>query len=253
MALKRNIKTILFFTATTVLLLVTIGFAGKRNGDKAVRNVMVEILDEKGNYFTDNLEIIDLLNAQSTDYVLGLSINQLNLKVLEQRVEAHPFVKDAQVYHDVRGNLLVKVQQAQPIARVYQPGAEHQYIDVEGQLLPTVTRHTARVPTLELERGFSWEESIAETDYGAKVLALLKYIDADDFWRAQIAGLVISKDGSITLQPQVTRQEVLFGMPEDFDKKFRKLKIFYKDILPNKGWNTYSLVNVKYDHQIICE
>lgn len=251
--MKREIKAILLFSVTTVVLPAIIGFAGAKNTGKQVKNVIVEIMDQNGNYFTDRLEIVDLLTANKTDYVLGLSVAQLNLKQLERRVKAHPFVKDVQVFHDIKGNLLVKVRQAQPIARMFKAGQEHQYIDLEGNLLPTITKHTARVPIVELERNFSWKTSITETDYGRKVLALLKYIAQDEFWKAQIAGLVIARDGGITLLPQVTRQEIRFGIPEDFDKKFKRLKIFYKEILPNKGWNTYRLVNLKFENQIVCE
>lgn len=253
MALKREIKNIAFFSVLAVLLLVTIGFTSIRNRDKLVNDVSVNIEQQHGNFFTDQLEILNLLNAENTDYVLGLSIDQLDLKMLEARVEAHPFVRDAQVYRDIKGNLMVNVKQAQPIARLFGQGKDHLYIGEDGQLLPTITKHTARVPMVELEREFSWEKNIEETEYGAKVLSLLKYIGADEFWSAQIAGMVIAKDGEIILLPQVTKQDIYFGMPEDFDKKFRKLKIFYKEILPNKGWNTYSLVNLKFENQIVCE
>ena len=82
---------------------------------------------------------------------------------------------------------------------------------------------------------------------------MLKYIENDAFWKAQIAHILIKKDGEIELYPQVTKQVVEFGMPEDFDGKFSKLLTFYKEILPKKGWNTYDRVNLKFENQIICE
>jgi cell division protein FtsQ len=39
----------------------------------------------------------------------------------------------------------------------------------------------------------------------------------------------------------------------DIEAKFKKIKIFYKEILPAKGWDTYRKVSVKYRNQIICE
>ena len=36
--------------------------------------------------------------------------------------------------------------------------------------------------------------------------------------------------------------EILFEVA----KKFKKLKLFYKEVLPKKGWNTYSSINLKY-------
>ncbi|VXD15951.1 cell division protein FtsQ/DivIB [Marinoscillum sp. 108] len=251
--MSRELKTILFLSVSAFIMLVIIGFTGVKNGAKPVNNVLVNIQDQNGDFFTDQLEIMSLLNAGNTDYVLGQSISMLDLKALELRVEANPFVKEAQIYRDVKGNLVVNVEQAQPIARIFNRNGPDQYIDADGTLLPTNARHTARVPILELERSFSWAENITETDYGKDILKMLKYVEKDEFWRAQIAQIVIARDGELTLLPQVTKQEIKFGMPDDLEGKFKKLKIFYKEILPNKGWNTYSLVNLKFKDQIVCE
>lgn len=234
-------------------MLIMIGFTGVKNDDKPVRDVIVEIDGQNGNYFIDRNEVINLMNANQTDYVLGLTIDQLDLKLLEQRVENNPFVKDAQVYRDVKGNLLVEVQQAEPIARIVNRKGPDLYIDKDGSLLPVSKRYTARVPVIEMDRGFSWEKNIDESLYGEKLLTLLNYIYYHEFWNAQIAGMKIEKNGEITLHPQVTRQDIKLGMPDELDVKFKKLMVFYKKILPNKGWNTYSYVNLKFSNQIVCE
>ncbi len=248
-----KIKTILFLSVAAVLLFGIIGFTTVKSGSKRVRDVQVNILDQDGNYFTDKQEVLNLINNNNTDYVLSLSLSQIDLKTLEMQVESHPFIKQAEVYHDIKGNLIVKVEQAKPIARIFNPKGPDQYIDEEGFLLPTSQKHTARVPIIEIERGFSWKENITELEYGQKILELLQFVQQDEFWRAQIAQLVIDKKGEITFLPQVSKQEVVFGMPEDIESKFRKLKIFYKEILPNKGWNTYTAVNLKFKNQIVCE
>lgn len=251
--MKRDVKTILALSVAGFILLVTIGFAVMKNDSKPVNDVIVHILEQDGEYFTDQLEVINLMNASNTDYVLGSSVGSLDLKMLEERVESNPFVKDAQIFRDLKGNLIVNVTQAKPIARIFKRNGQDLYIDAQGNLLPTIAKHTARVPIIELERSFSWEKNLNETEYGEKVLKMLQYINGDEFWRAQIAELVVARDGELTLLPQVSKQEVKFGMPEDVETKFKKLKVFYKEILPNKGWNTYSMVNLKFENQIVCE
>lgn len=251
--LKYSIKTILFFAVSVVAMIVLISISGYRNVARQVANVKVKIEDQRGDFFTDQLEIVDLINDKGGDYVLGLPVGKLDLNVLEARVEAHPFVKDAQVYKDIKGNLMVKVEQARPLARIFEKGAADHYIDENGKLLPTVTKHTSRVLILELEHKFSWGKNIQETEYGKDLLKLLRYIDKNEFWRAQIAGIVVQRGGELILLPQVTKQEIEFGMPVDYEEKFRKLKLFYTQVLPNKGWNTYERVNVKFDNQLICK
>lgn len=239
--------------ATAIGLVGIISFTTVKHGSKQVNDVVVHIQDQNGDFFTDQLEILNLINAGNTDYVLSLSIGNLDLKALEERVESNPFVADAQIFRDIKGNLIVNVRQVRPLARIFDPKGEDRYISEEGWLLPTTARHTARVPIVELERKFSWEHSLMETAYGREVMSLLTYIEEDPFWKAQIAGLIIQKDGQVQMLPQVTKQKIVFGMPDGIEGKFKKLKLFYKKVLPNKGWNTYSLVNVKFKNQIVCE
>jgi cell division protein FtsQ len=52
---------------------------------------------------------------------------------------------------------------------------------------------------------------------------------------------------------QVGKQVIEFGEAKDIEEKFKKINLFYEEILPAKGWNTYSRVNVKYKGQIVCE
>jgi len=82
---------------------------------------------------------------------------------------------------------------------------------------------------------------------------VLQYIDADPFWKAQIAQIELNENNELTLYPQVSKQVIIFGSPEDYEQKFKKLKVFFKQILPQKGWNKYEKVNIKYNNQIVCE
>jgi cell division protein FtsQ len=95
-------------------------------------------------------------------------------------------------------------------------------------------------------------EDLNRTEEGTKLLTMIKFIKENDFWHAQVAQLDIDVTGEITLYPQVTGQLVDFGKPDDIEVKFKKLMIFYKEILPTRGWNRYERVNVAYEGQIIA-
>lgn len=246
-------KNILIYSFSGLIVLFLITFAGVKNNAREVENVKVEIFEQDGNFFTDQFEVIDLMTDKSADYVIGVEQGRIDPKTLEKRVEMNPFVKEAQVFRDLKGNLKVNVVQSKPIARLYIDGKNDRYIDADGNILPINARHTARVPILETEFEFSWESNLNESTFGSDVFQLLTFIESDEFWKAQIAGLLIKKDGEIELFPQVTKQKVEFGLPENIERKFSKLMTFYKEILPKKGWNTYARVNLKFENQIICE
>jgi cell division protein FtsQ len=188
MALKRRVKKVFFLSVTVIGMIVLIAFADKRTAEKPVNDVKVTIERHGDEAFTDQMEVLSLLNAEATDYVLGLSMEQLDLKVLEERVESHPFVKDAQVYKDIKGNLVISVDQAQPIARIFDPSGSDYYIDMEGFILPVSTRYTARVPIIQLDK-FQFDSlNITYNEYGKKFMVLLEYILNDPFWEAQMVG-----------------------------------------------------------------
>ena len=97
------------------------------------------------------------------------------------------------------------------------------------------------------------KRDLTETEEGRKLFELLKFIHQDRFWKAQVAELDINNKMEITIYPQVTKQVVEFGRAENIEDKFRRLKVFYKQILPRRGWNVYSRVNLKYKDQVIAE
>ena len=247
---KKNIVIYSFSGAIVLFLMI---FSGVRNNDRKIETMDVDIQEQQGIFFTDDLEVIDLMTDKSADYVIGVEMGEISPKTLEERVETNPFVKDAQVYRDLKGNLQIKVEQSKPIARVFVDGTNDKYIDENGRILPINAKHTARVPLVESEFAFAWENNMMDSKYGSEVFELLKYIENDPFWNAQIAHVIIKKNGEIEFYPQVTKQVVEFGKPTDLDEKFSKLMTFYKEILPKKGWNTYDRVNLKFKNQIICE
>ena len=156
---KEEKKNILIYSFSGLLLLTLITFAGIKNNGRSVENVKVEIYDQEGIFFTDQLEVVDLMTDKSEDYVIGVEMRDLDPKVLEERVETNPFVKDAQVYRDLKGNLQVKVEQSKPIARLFIDGKKDRYIDEDGRVLPINAKHTARVPLMETEFEFMWEKT----------------------------------------------------------------------------------------------
>jgi cell division protein FtsQ len=128
------------------------------------------------------------------------------------------------------------------------------YISNNGEVLPLSKRYTARVMLIDGPYADNAKlYNLNKSETGKQLMELLRFIENDKFWKAQIAWMNIDKKGNITMYTQVSKQVVEFGKPVDIQDKFRKLKIFYKDILPTKGWNSYNRVSVKFKDQIVCE
>ena len=250
---KWKIKKSFLFSIAIVLLLGLIALIEKRGGDKAVQAVEVYLQNSGTAYFVDEAEIVQLLENEFPTLKPGNSLKGIRLGKIEGVVESHPFVKNAEVFMDLKGNIVVKIEQYRPVARVLRPMAAHGYVSVEGAVLPTSPKYTARVLTMEgpLADVLLNEEELYP-DYG-DLMELIHFIERDDFWRAQITGLEIDHKKNIKMYQQVGREVIEFGKPVDIEEKFKKIDLFYKEVIPAKGWDAYKRLNVKYKDQIICE
>lgn len=254
MSWRSNISNLVKYTFIATVLVVSIGFTTTRQSEKYISDVVIDIDNQFENYFIDEKDILDLVNGEGKDYLLGSDLGSIDLKELEQRIQTHKFVGDVQVFRDVQGVMTIEIQQNRPIARILNIEGEDTYISMDGEFLPESSHYTARVMLISLEEDVLLDEiNIKDTEEGEQIFELLEYIDKDDFWKAQIAGIRVKNGYDVELLPQVTKQIVEFGRAEDVEEKFKKLRIFYTRILPYEGWNSYSAVNLKFKKQIVCK
>jgi len=254
MAKNLHIPSVLKFFGLSVFLFFSIGFGENRQSDKVCEQIAVSIDYQYDNYFVDKDDVMELITMGGTRNLIGNWWTHLDLQQIEKRLMDHHFIKKAEVYRDLEGNMLVDVYQKRPIARVIRNGINQAYISEDGEVLPISKKFTARVVLISGDFGpeLVKTQQINQTLEG-KLMDLLDFIDQDDFWRAQISEVNIDRKGNVILYPQVTKQYIEFGDLNNLAHKFKKLKIFYQEILPQKGWNYYTKVNLKYQDQIICE
>ncbi|WP_276496524.1 cell division protein FtsQ/DivIB [Pontibacter litorisediminis] len=253
MGLNSRIKSLIFAGCSILSIGALAGFASSRQNEKICEKVTIKIDNEYNNYFIGDKEVRGLLTREGERKLEGLPNEHIDLKNLEKRIESHKFVKDAEVYRGLDGNIQVFVKQNRPIARIIRPDQDV-YIDAEGTILPLSDRYTARVIPITksalikpTDRGF-FKDSL-----GHSYLALLQFIENDEFWKAQLAQMHIDGKGKVSFLPQVGEHTIEFGKPDKVEEKFKKLAILYKEVLPTMGWERYKRVNVEYEDQIICE
>lgn len=253
MGLNSKIKSLIFAGCSIISIGALAGFAYSKQNEKICKKVSINIDNEYNNYFIGDKEVKDLLTREGERSLEGLPNRDIDLKNLEKRIEANKFVNDADVYRGLDGNIHVKVKQNRPIARLIRSDQDV-YIDVEGRTLPLSDRYTARViPVTKSALIKSLDTEFFQDSAGANYLSLLKFIENDQFWKAQIAQMHIDGKGKVSFLPQVGEHTIEFGRPVEVESKFRKLMIFYKEVLPVMGWDKYKRVNVEYEDQIICE
>lgn len=249
-----NIKREIRVTVALVAIGSLIAFSERKAGSWICHNIVVELDNETENHFLDEADVLRLVNAgQST--MIGTSMDNINLKQLEKKLKYDRHILDAEIFGDLKGNLVVKVELRRPIARIVRDDAPDAYVAEDGTIMSVSEKYTSRVVLISgaFTRKLVDAGNMYELEEGKQIMEMIDFIYDDRFWRSQVAQMDVDNSGDITIYPQVTGQRVEFGKPENVASKFRKLMIFYKEILPTRGWTKYEKVNLKYEGQIIAE
>ncbi|GIV38064.1 MAG: cell division protein FtsQ [Cyclobacteriaceae bacterium] len=235
-------------------ILALIAFTGRDYTNDVVNNVQVTINNDEENHVLEEEDIFNLMQLDREN-LLGASVKSLNLRNLEQRIRTNRWVNDADVYVDLKGNLFIEVHLRRALARMLRPDGSGAFIATDGTVMPVPERFAVRRLVISGTRtsALMQAENLYSDEYGAALMILLHQLNEDEFWRAQIAQLDISKAGKIIMIPQVGGQIIEFGYPENAEEKLKKLGIFFTRILPTRGWNRYHRVNVEYQNQIVAE
>jgi cell division protein FtsQ len=250
---RKNIMQTAKIVGGVILALSAIGFVEKKQKTKPSLDVEITINNQQGNFFISKEDIQTIITNGFTP-LLGENVPGHVLHEMEQRLINHQFIESAEVYKNLKGKLVVQVDQSVPVARLLHKDKPDAYLTDEGQVIPTSEQYAARVTLISGPYNQRMiEEGNRVTAEGQKILNLIRYAQQNEFWKAQIAQLDISKEGDITIYPQVGKQYLEFGKAENLADKFQRLELFYHQILPTKGWNEYERVNVQYQDQIICE
>ncbi len=197
MKFRINIGREIRILAIIAVLFALIGFTERIADDATVRTVQVRLENVHENHYLDENDIFRLMDLD-LEQLKGADLSKVNFSEVEHRIRESPYVDEAELFSDLKGNLTVKVSLRRPIARM------------------------------------AWN-------------------NGPDAYIAQIAQIDLDATARATLFAQVGDERIEFGKPDDLDVKFRKLKIFYKEILPRVGWNKYDRINVEYEGQVVAE
>jgi cell division protein FtsQ len=230
--------------------MVLLGAAMRQKDRKLCKDIRIEIMGTEQQMFIDEKDIDALLKKNGQ--VIGEPVASLNLRYLETLIEKDPWVKNAEMFFDNRQVLDVRIEEREPVARIFTKQGSSFYTDREGLRLPLSEKLSARVPVFT---GFPSERRILSKPDSAllkEVVTLGRYILADSFWMAQVAQVDIRPDGGFELVPVVGNHTVVLGNASELDNKFRKLSAFYRQAWLQQGMHTYSKLDIQYRNQVVA-
>ena len=131
-----------------------------------------------------------------------------------------------------------------PVLRVMSANGENYYLDNKGTVMPPSAKCVAHlaVATGKIDKNFAKN----------KLYPFGMYLQNDPFWNAQIEQIHVLSGKTVELVPRVGDHLIYLGRIDGYERKLKRVKVFYQKALNQVGWNKYSRISVEFDNQVIC-
>lgn len=188
------------------------------------------------------------LSEQMGDYpwrVSKMPLNKVNIDSLERMLMQMDEIETVNVTIQNDSKVHVDVVPMRPVARVFQNDGRSYYINREGKRITADARFHIDVPLVVGD--------FDDTKFSAnKVLPLIEYISQDSLWSNMISMVRVDSPNDIILVPVIRGHVINFGDMTNFASKFNRLRRFYREVMPVRGWEMYDNISVKYNGQIVA-
>ena len=222
-----------------MLVVLLFAFSSSKNTSRIVESVNIEFVDNKYPFLTE--ENVSKLLIQKNGKVTGVRKEILDLNELEIALNENPIIKNAEVYMSVNGGLTARIEQKNPIARVNTNASF--YIDDRGSYMPLSSNYSARVPLVT---------GRIEKNKLDNVFKVARKVYDDQILSKYVTEIHQNDNKTIFLKLRQNSFKVYLGEVDRLEKKFSNLKAFYQKALKDKTLNTYSIVNLQFDNQVVC-
>lgn len=205
----------------------------------------VEIVVESGGQPMDST-IRSGLERELRGYpggITGRQVRELNTSEIERFITRRYNFESVNCMVSPHGKLVVRVVPLIPVMRVFYADWSY-YINKEGKHVETNAAYYNDVPVVtgRFSRDFQ----------PAEVLPLVKYITSDPILRDLTAMIVAEDRNNLLIVPRIKGHVVNMGDTTRLDDKKRALTLFYREVMPYKGWEEYDTVSVKFRGQVVA-
>ena len=255
MSITKNIRRVIFICiwvlAGAGFVVLLIAAVNARN-HQVCKGYEIEIKDADKALFIDKKDIEKVLTANKTVVLKNKPVKSIDLNIIEARLKKESWIKDAEIYFDNSEKLKVIVEHRIPIARMVSSSGGSFYIDSSGQRMPLSEKMSAKLPVFT---GYPIDSKKNRTPAERKLIREIKELSMfllnDPFWMAQISQIDITPQKEFEMVPTIGNHIIEFGDGSDHEAKFKKLFVFYKQVLSKAGMDKYKIIKIQYNNEVI--
>ena len=239
--MKRLIQNSILIVLAVALATGILWARNKSRGELCER-IEVEVVNADSTSFVTPQGILSDLKGQGIK-VIGKHMGEINASDIEEALKLSPYLENADCVKCQDGRLLIRVSQLVPVFRVFD-GEDSYYVNRAGKRMAANVYYHSDVPVVQGHFTRAYPPT--------RLLPLIDYVEDDSLLHSLVTMYCVRDTNNIILVPNISGHVVNIGNIDDMENKFAKLKLFYSEVLPKRGWNTYDTISVKWNHQIVA-
>ena len=225
-----------------IVLVAGILWAREKSRGEVCTAVNVEVINSDSTAFVTPQGVLADLKSQGVKLV-GKRLASIDASEFEVALRKSPYLESADVVKCQDGRVLIRVSQLVPVLRVFD-GEQSYYVNRAGKRMAATANYHSDVPIVQ---GHFTKKYPA-----TRLLPLIDYVERDSLLRSLVTMYQVHDTNNIIIVPEFSGHVVNIGNASGFENKFAKLKLFYKEVMPKRGWNTFDTISVKWNHQIVA-
>lgn len=246
---KKRIQTAGWW-ALGLAILVLLVMAMRKKDQAVCSDIKIEIEGAQDHVFVDEKDVLDVLKRNGA--TVKAIVSNIPLRRLETLLEKNAWIKQANLFFDNNQVLQVKIEEREPLARVFALDGSSFYIDSSGLRLPLSDQLSARVPVFTSFPSGNARLSGPDSAVLQDIKHIAQFIARDSFWMAQVSQVDITPHRTYEMIPVLGNQVIELGNADNLDKKFDRLFSFYKQVWTKTGFEKYEKIDVQYEGQVVA-
>ena len=242
-----------------VYILVVPALMSARIDDIPCRKIDITVSDSLEYRFVTRSRIFNLVQTDNRN-ILGKRSAEIESGKIEKEIDAINELERAEVYYTIDGVLHIEADQRDPVLRLITRYGKSYYVDRNEMIIPHSRVFTPRVIVVSGYIDIPAENlssrslaSLRPDSDVRKIVQFVEYINDDPFWSGQVEQIWINQQGEPEIVPRMGNHIIRFGSLDDYRVKLSHLESFYREVMPEVGWNSYREINMRFNGQIVCK
>lgn len=176
--------------------------------------------------------------------IIGTPIRMLDVRKIENKLASMNNFESVDCMIDANNRLRVNVTPMVPVMRIFSGNNSSYYINRQGKRIDARAEFFSDVPVVygNFSKNFSPKE----------VIPLVNFIRSDKMMK-NLTSMIEARDrNNLIIVPRVYGHVINMGDTSRLREKSQALSLFYRQVLPHKGWKEYDTISVKYRGQVVA-